>query len=124
MTFKGEKSAPFPLRGEIYLIKAVKSAGDLKKRPAVVISINVRNQYSRTVLVVPLTSDLRGAHLPTRVLIPAGEGGLEAELLAVCESIVVIQKSYLDQGPYGTVSDKTLGKICRGIQTAIGVNHA
>lgn len=124
MASKVGMSAPFPQRGEIYLIKAVKSAEDLKKRPAIVISINVRNQYSRTVLAVPLTRDLRGAHLPTRVLIPAGEGGLEAESLAICESIVVIRKSYLDQGPYGTVTDKTLGEICRGVQIAIGVNHA
>lgn len=123
MTSKAKRFPAFPKRGEIYLIKAIKSAGDTKKRPAIVVSIDVRNQYSRTVLVVPLTSDLRGAHLPTRVLIPVGEGGLEAESLAVCETVVVVQRSYLGQGPYGSVTEETLGKICSGIQIAIGVNH-
>jgi mRNA interferase MazF len=123
MNSKASRSVAFPKRGEIYLIKAVKSAGDTKKRPAIVISIDVRNRYSRTVLVVPLTSDLSSAQLPTRILIGAGEGGLETDSLAACENIVVVQKSYLDQGPYGSVTEETLGKICRGIQIAIGGNH-
>lgn len=123
MNAKTGRSAAFPKRGEIYLIKAVKSAGDLKKRPAIVVSVDVRNQYSRTVLVVPLTSDLSSAPVPTRVLIQPGEGGLQTESMAVCENIVVVQKSYLDQGPYGAVSAKTLGKVCRGVQIAIGINH-
>jgi mRNA-degrading endonuclease toxin of MazEF toxin-antitoxin module len=50
----------YPRQGEVYLIKALKTLGDTKKRPAVVISMNVRNE------------------LRENVLMTAGEGGLES----------------------------------------------
>jgi mRNA interferase MazF len=40
----------FPRQGEIYLCRALKQSGDTKKRPVVVVSLDVRNQYSSTVL--------------------------------------------------------------------------
>lgn len=84
--------ATYPLQGEIYLVKALRNLGDSKKRPAVVVSINLRNELSRTVLVVPFTSDLSGGETPTRILIKAGEGGLEANSLATCDHILAVRK--------------------------------
>lgn len=78
----------YPRQGEVYLVIALRTIGDTKKRPVAVVSIDSRNELSRTVLIVPFTSDLRGGETPTRVLIPAGEGGLESESLAVCEQII------------------------------------
>lgn len=111
----------YPRQGEVYLVKALRSIGDTKKRPVVVVSINTRNELSTTVLIVPFTSDLSGSQTPTRVLIPAGEGGLEADSLAVCENILAVQKIYLERGPYGAIAPASLGKIQRAIQVAIGV---
>lgn len=45
----------YPRQGQIYLVKALRTLGDTKKRPAVVVSIDLRNELSRTVLVVPFT---------------------------------------------------------------------
>ena len=50
-------TSSYPRQGEVYLIKALKALGDTKKRPAVVISMNVRNQYKENVLIVPFTSE-------------------------------------------------------------------
>lgn len=111
----------YPRQGEIYLIRASKSIGDTKKRPAVVVSINTRNQFSSTVLIVPFTSDLTGGETPTRILIPAGEGGLEADSLATCDHILAIRKTYLERDPYGQIGTESLEKIQGGIQVAIGV---
>jgi mRNA interferase MazF len=68
----------YPRQGEVYLIKALKTLGDTKKRPAVVISMNVRNELRENVLIVPFTSDLTSGETPTRILMTAGEGGLES----------------------------------------------
>lgn len=111
----------YPRQGEIYLVRAMKSIKDTKKRPAIVVSINTRNQFSRTVLIVPFTSDLIGGETPTRILVPAKEGGLEVDSLATCDNIVAVRKSYLECGPYGQISPESLEKIQRGIQVAIGV---
>jgi mRNA interferase MazF len=106
----------YPRQGEVYLVRALRTLGDTKKRPVAVVSID-----SRTVLIVPFTSDLRGGETPTRVLIPAGEGGLESDSLAVCEQIITVQKAYLEQGPYGQLSADVLARIQRAIQVSIGI---
>ncbi|MBD2258437.1 type II toxin-antitoxin system PemK/MazF family toxin [Pseudanabaena sp. FACHB-2040] len=48
----------FPHQGTIYLSEALRQGGDTKKRPVLVVSIDVRNQYSSTLLVVPFSSDV------------------------------------------------------------------
>jgi mRNA interferase MazF len=111
----------YPRQGEIYLIRALKTIGDTKKRPAVVVSINIRNQLSSSVLVVPFTSDLTSGKTPTRILIKAGEGGLLTDSLALCDNISAIRKIYLEQGSYGAISPESLQRIQQGIQVAIAV---
>ncbi|KJH70333.1 type II toxin-antitoxin system PemK/MazF family toxin [Aliterella atlantica] len=111
----------YPCQGEIYLIRALKTLGDTKKRPAVVVSINVRNQLSSSVLVVPCTSDVTSGETPTRILLEAGEGGLSVDSLALCDNISAIGKLYLEQGPYGAISPKSLQRIKQGIQIAIAI---
>ena len=108
-------------QGEIYLCKAVQSAGDSKKRPALVVSENWRNQYGSTVLVVPFTTEV--AHsVPTRVLVPQGEAGLERDSVAMCDRITTVQQSFLERGPYGgVINPMLLAQIQQGIMTAIGV---
>ena len=108
-------------QGEIYLCKAIKSSGDTKKRPALVISENRRNQYSRTVLIVPFTSQSNRL-APTRILVLEGEGGLDCDSVAMCDRITVVKKTLLERGPYGgVISHKTLSQIQAGIAIAIGV---
>lgn len=111
----------YPRQGEVYLVRALKSIGDTKKRPAVVVSINTRNQFSNTVLIVPFTSNLTRGETPTRILVPSGEGGLETSSLATCDNILAVRKTYLERGPYGEISLEFLERIQRGIQVAIGV---
>lgn len=114
-------TSSYPRQGEVYLIKALKTLGDTKKRPAVVISMNVRNQFRENVLIVPFTSDLTSGETPTRILIPTGEGGLESASLALCDNISAVRKLYLERGPYGAITPQSLAKIQRAIQIAIGI---
>lgn len=111
----------YPLQGEIYLIRPLKTVGDTKKRPAVIVSLNIRNEFSTTVLVVPFTSDLSSGETPTRILIKAKEGGLLSDSLAICDNISAIRKLYLEKGPYGAISSTSLQRIQKGIQIAIAI---
>ena len=112
----------FPRQGQVYLSRALRQSGDTKKRPVVVVSINARNQYSSTVLVVPFSSDTENmAENPSRVLILAGDGGLEVDSVAMCEVITNVEKRYLERGPYGEISLESLEQIQQGIQVSIGV---
>ena len=114
-------ASSYPRQGEVYLIRALKTLGDTKKRPAVVISMNVRNELRENVLIVPFTSDLISGETPTRILIPTGEGGLESASLALCDNISAVRKLYLERGPYGFIAPRSLARIQRAIQIAIGI---
>lgn len=117
--------ASFPHQGEIYLSKALRQGGDTKKRPVVVVSMDVRNQYSATLLVVPFSSDVEASlGNPCRIFIPAGEGGLERDSVAMSDLITTVEKRYLERGPYGSVGAKSLQSIQQAIQIAIGLYSA
>ncbi|AFZ42889.1 transcriptional modulator of MazE/toxin, MazF [Halothece sp. PCC 7418] len=108
------------LQGEVYLFKAVSSSGDSKKRPWVIVSENIRNQYSRTVLAVPFTSDATNIP-PTRVRIPKGEGGLAVDSVAMCDRMTTLKKTLLERGPYGgMIASDYLSQIQEAVLIALG----
>lgn len=115
-------TASFPRQSSIYLSRAPRQGGDTKKRPVLVVSIDVRNQYSSTLLVVPFSSDVTASEAnPCRIFIPANAGGLERDSVAMCDLITTIEKRYLEQDPYGRISTDFLALVQEGIQIAIGV---
>ncbi len=110
----------FPRRGEIYLVRLPGHPTDTKNRPALVVSMDVRNRLAHDVIVVPLSTTRRPA--PTHVELPAGEGGLKAPSMAKCEQLTTLDKSFLLRGPFaGTISSDLMQEIERAIQHAIGI---
>jgi mRNA interferase MazF len=110
----------YPRRGEIYLVKFPGHPSDTKDRPALVISLDVRNRLANDVILVPLSTILRPA--PTHVEIPAGEGGLKETSMAKCEQVTTLDKSFLIRGPFaGTISPSLMREIERATQRAIGI---
>ncbi len=109
-----------PRRGEIYLVRLPGHPADTKNRPALVVSIDVRNRLANDVIVIPLSTTLRPA--PTHVELPAGEGGLKEPSVAKCEQVTTLDKSFLLRGPFaGTISSSLMQEIERAIQRAIGI---
>ncbi len=110
----------FPRRGEIYLVKLPGHPSDTKNRPALVVSMDIRNRLANDVIVVPLTTTLRQA--PTHVKLPAGEGGLKDASMAKCEQITTLDKSFLLRGPFaGNIGPSLMREIEKAIQRAIGI---
>lgn len=108
-----------PQRGEIYLVKLPGHPGDRKARPALIVSMDVRNRLAGDVMVVPLSTTLREA--PTHVRLDAGEGGLHHASMAKCEQLTTLDKAFLLRGPFaGTVREATMTQIGRAILRAIG----
>jgi mRNA interferase MazF len=88
-------------------------------RPALVVSVDVRNRLAGDVLVVPLSTSLRP--LPTHVLIPAGVGGQRHDSTAKCEQVTCLDKQFLVRGPLGrTVPDALMNEVVRAIRRAVG----
>ena len=110
----------YPRRGEIYLVKLPGHPADMKNRPALVVSLDVRNRLANDVIVVPLSTSLRPA--PTHVELPAGEGGLKETSMAKCEQVTTLDKTFLIRGPFaGTINLPLMREIEKAIQRAIGI---
>ena len=109
-----------PRCGEIYLVRLPGHPSDTKTRPALVVSMDVRNRLAHDVIVVPLSTTLRPA--PTHVLLPAGEGGLKDTSMAKCEQVTTLDKALLVRGPFaGSISPSLMQNIENAIQRAIGI---
>ena len=110
----------YPRRGEIYLVRLPGHPSDIKDRPALVVSLDVRNRLANDVIVVPLSTTLRLA--PTHVGLPAGEGGLKENSMAKCEQVTTLDKSFLIRGPFaGTINTSLMREVEKAIQRAIGI---
>jgi len=110
----------YPKRGEIYLINLPLKPGDNKNRPALVISLNARNELAGDIIVIPISSNLRKS--PTHVLLDEGEAGLLKPSMAKCEQITTLDKSFLVKGPFaGTVSVKKIKEIEEAVKIAVGI---
>ena len=72
----------YPQRGEVWLTSL---PDDPKRRPSLIVSIDVRNEMSNSVLTVPITTNLRPS--PTHVFLPAMQGGLTHDSVARCENV-------------------------------------
>jgi mRNA interferase MazF len=86
-------------RGEVWLatLDPVRGSEQAGTRPVLVLQTDPLNDFLRTVVVVPFTTNLRWSRFPFCVVIQAGDGGLAAESVALCHQIRVSDKSRLRQ---------------------------
>ena len=93
------------MRGDIYLADLNPSRGSEQAgiRPVILVQRQNLERFTRTVVVIPVTTNLRRAQVPGTMLISAGEGGLSQESVALCYQIVMIDKQRL-QRQLGTLS--------------------
>lgn len=107
----------FPQRGEIWLVDL---PDDPKSRPALIVSVDARNQFSNSVLAVPLTTNLRTA--VTHVLLPKGQGGLPAPSMARCENVTYVLKTRLRRGAMqGSISSPLMHEVEKALMRAVGI---
>jgi mRNA interferase MazF len=97
----------FPRRGEIWLVDF---PDDPKSRPAVIVSLDARNELANSVLAVPITTNLRPS--PTHVALPGKQAGLMHDSMARCENVSYLHKSRLSRGPLaGTINPEFMREI-------------
>ena len=91
-----------------------------KRRPALVLSPNARNERASDVIVVPCSTRLRPA--PTHVLLREGEGGLDEDSMLKCEQITTLHRDDVSDEPLGrALSRSRVAEVERAVLRAIGV---
>lgn len=108
--------------GDIFWAELGKDAdGSLQAggRPVLVVSNNKANEFSPVITIIPITSKMGKANLPTHVLIK--ECGLERPSIALAEQITSINKDRLGR-KIGTIQQTVyvgLVKRAIGIQLSL-----
>lgn len=59
-------------------------------RPVLVVQTDRANPHSPHTIIIPFTTRLRAKLLPSHILVPAGEGGLTKNSVALAEQIRVV----------------------------------
>ena len=95
-------------RGEVYWVNLDPTRGSeiKKKRPCVVISVDIINQVRRSVVVVPLSTSAK-ANPPIAVEVTCDN----KQVTAISDQIRAVDKSRLDKNPFTIISHKDLSKI-------------
>ena len=84
-------------RGEVWQADLSPTRGTEQAgvRPVLVVQTDRANPHSPHTIVVPFTTRIRKKQLPSHVLVPAGEGGLTQDSVALCEQIRVTDNGRL-----------------------------
>jgi mRNA interferase MazF len=84
-------------RGEVWLANLNPTQGSEQAgvRPIIIFQENTLSKFTKTVITIPITSNLRRAALPTCIQIANGEGGLNQESVDLCHQIRVLDKTRL-----------------------------
>lgn len=109
-------------RGDVYLanLDPVKGSEQAGRRPVLIYQDNRLIAATLTVIVIPFTSNLKLQNLPSGVLVPAEEGGLRQDSIALCHQVRALDKSGL-LTYWGSLSPSRMIQIDRIIVRTMGI---
>jgi mRNA interferase MazF len=108
-------------QGDIYWIELDEPEGSEPgyKHPHVIVQNNLFNRSKiKTVLVCPLTTNLKRASAPGNVLLDKKESNLTKESVVNVSQVFTVDKNQLDEF-VGTLSSKRITEILNGIKLVL-----
>ncbi len=108
--------------GEIYLadLNPTQGSEQAGRRPVLVFQNDLISRFTRTVVCIPFTTNLRRAQLPSCLLVQAREGGLARDSVLLCHQIRVLDQNRLITR-LGQVSDSILAEVDRVVTFTLGI---
>ncbi len=109
-------------RGEIFFaeLSPVQGSEQGGTRPVLVVQNDTGNFHSPTTIVVPITSRLTKAKLPTHVELGKSESGLARDSVILAEQVRTIDKSRLHQ-KIAALSDNAMNRVDRALGISMGI---
>ena len=108
-------------RGEIYIADLGNGMGSEQQgvRPVLIIQNDIGNHFSKTVIVIPITSATK-KELPTHLSLARGNGGLAKDSTLVVEQMRTIDKTRL-YNCIGKLSDDIMSLVNEKIMLQVGI---
>ena len=107
-------------RGEVWRADGAPTRGTEQSgvRPILIVQTDHANLHSPHTIIVPFTMRIRHKLSPSHVLIPAGEGGLTQDSVALCEQIRVLDLGRL-MVRLGNLSPQRMQEISDALRTIL-----
>lgn len=122
--YKPEFSAErdFPRYGDIYEINLdpVIGAETGKRRPALVVSNDISNEFSQTVTILPITSQPAKKQYPFEVFVPGNTAGLMAYSRIKANQIRTVDKRRIT-GFIGSLPAEYLPKVGKALKIHLNI---
>lgn len=108
-------------RGEVYEVRPDPIFGKeiKKKRPCVVVSVEIVNETSGMVVVVPTTDADNKKEDILNILVQRKEGGLSKDSIALCLQVKAVDETRVDM-KLGNLHSATMKKIDNGLRKIFG----
>ena len=109
-------------RGEIWYanLNPVQGSEQAGVRPVLIFQNDRINKVTSTTLVIPFTTNLRRASLPSCVQVAKGEGGLAAESVLLCHQLRVLDETRLNH-KLGKISKQKMAEIENCVLYTLGI---
>lgn len=109
-------------RGDIFFaeLNPVQGSEQGGVRPVLVVQNDVGNNYSPTTIILPITSKMTKAKLPTHVALSRRESGLSRDSVVLAEQIRTIDKVRLQQ-KVATLNEMTMSRINNAMEISMGI---
>ena len=110
-------------RGTLYWVKLDPIEGSEigKRRPAVIMSNDINNQFANTVTIVPITTSTKKVY-PFEVFIAKGVGNLKEDSKVNANQIRTIDKKRIGE-KIGTLPKDIIYEIEMAIKIHLGINR-
>ena len=107
-------------RGEVWMADLSPTRGTEQSglRPVLIVQTDRANAHSPHTIIVPFTTKIRQKLLPSHVVVPAGEGGLTQDSVALCEQIRVADTGRLGR-LLGVLPDVRMDEIDKAIRAIL-----
>jgi len=89
-------------------------------RPVLIVQTDRANAHSPHTIMIPFTSRIRQRLLPSHVLVPAGEGGLTQDSVALAEQIRAIDLVRLIR-LLGKLPDPRMSEVDKSLRTILSL---
>lgn len=109
-------------RGDIFLadLNPVVGTEQAGVRPVLVVQIDRANKVSPHTIIIPFTTKIREAILPSHTKIPKGIGGLKEGSVLLCEQIRVIDKRRLIK-KIGSLDEAYMSEVMKSLRVILGM---
>lgn len=109
------------MRGEVWMasLDPIRGSEQSGTRPVLVLQVDPLNSFLRTVVAVPLTTNLKWGRYAFCVLVAAPEGGLTSDSIVLCHQVRATDKSRFIRF-LGQVSDATLTQVEQAVSVTLG----